>query len=181
MSEFTNISSSQSSPQASEFNVATDMAAQEQNDNWIKRHKTVLGLAGFAVAGAFSLTHSDGVISDIEHAAAWAAPAIVTTEVVAWAGGGMMIMAAGKKIGNPLTIKPRLKAVATELVDNKYYQRGWKIAATGATGTAAVITTGAVTSLPKETWPLALSIAGASLGFSSLSLPHKKSSQKAAK
>lgn len=160
-------------PVADEIDRQESVNTHLEKESWIRRHKTALGLSGFAIAGAISLTQSGDVRDDLAEAGKWVAPVAAATESVAWVGGSMMMYAAGRKIGNPLTIKPRLKEVAHELVGNKYYKRGWITAAVGATGTASVISIGAVSSLPKESWPLAFTIAGASLGFSSLSLPYK--------
>lgn len=141
-----------------------------EDASWFKRHRLSLGIAGIAMAGALSVTQFDKTVGDIEHASHWAVPALFTTETVAWGGAALMLLSAGRKIGNPLTVKKRLTQISSELEDNSHYKTGFALNVSGAAGTSIVIATGALTSLPMTSWPLAAGAAGASLAFSALPL-----------
>lgn len=141
-----------------------------EDASWFKRHRLGLGIAGIALAGALSVTQFDKTVGDVEHAAHWAVPALFTTETAAWGGAALMLLSAGKRLGNPLTVKKRLTQIATELEDNSQYKAGFALNVSGAAGTSIVIAAGALTSLPITSWPLAAGAAGASLAFSALPL-----------
>lgn len=141
-----------------------------EDASWLQRHRLALGIAGIALAGALSITQFDKTVGDIEDAAHWAVPALLTTETAAWGGAAIMLLSAGKKLGNPFTVKKRLTQIVSELEDNISYKTGFAINVTGAAGTSIVIAAGALTSLPATSWPLAAGAAGASLAFSALPL-----------
>lgn len=150
---------------------ATQSRITEIEDaTWFKRHRLGLGIAGVALAGALSVTQFDKTVGDVENAAHWAVPALFTTETAAWSGAALMLLSAGKKLGNPLTVKKRLTQIASELEANTPYKTGFAINVSGAAGTSVVIMAGALTSLPATSWPLAAGAAGASLAFSALPL-----------
>ena len=141
-----------------------------EDASWLYRHRLALGIAGIAIAGALSITQFDKTVGDIENSAHWAVPALLATETAAWGGAALMLLSAGKKLGNPLTVKKRLTQIASELEDNTPYKTGFAINVSGAAGTSIVIAAGALTSLPATSWPLAAGAAGASLAFSALPL-----------
>ncbi len=116
--------------------------------------------------------------NSIERRIPFAATTLITTESLAWAGGGMMLISAGKKIGNPLTASRRLKSIKNEVDSNVLYKAGWTVSALGAIGTSALISIGAITELPTSTWPLAFSAASASIVFSTIPLMPKRKLQR---
>lgn len=149
-----------------------------EQGSWLRRNRVSLGLAGFAVAGVASVIFSHQLgktVHDLESHAK-VGLAIPATEAAAWTGAGLMVASAGKKVGNPLTIKPRLKELRSELNDNRLYRAGWSLGAVGAIGTAAVVAGAAVTELPPSSWPLAAAVSATSITFSTIPFkPSKKS------
>ncbi len=151
--------------------VGTRLVDHEQQ-SWVRQHRIALGVSGIAVAGALSLVEFSSTVDAIKQDAHWAVPAFIVTESLAWGGAALMVASAGHKIGNPMTVKKRLTQIASELEKNKLFKRGFAINVVGAAATSAVITVGAVSSLPSTTWPLAAGAAVASLAFSALPLRH---------
>ena len=140
-----------------------------QERSWLKQHwRALLGAGVFVASATISLTQFNQVERAIDKDLPFAVPSLIGTELTAWTGAAMIFGSAGNKIGNPLTLKSRLEQVKDQLNHNRMYNYGLAINILGATGTSAVVAIGAVTSAPIESWPLAFSIAGASLGFSGL-------------
>lgn len=160
--------------------VHNDVAeSHADSKSWLHRNRISIGLACFAAAGAASLIYShelDNTVHDIESHAEIGL-VIPITEAAAWIGAGMMVMSAGSKIGNPLTIKPRLKELRDDLSDNHLYRAGWLLGAAGAVGTAAVVAGGAIADLPPSSWPLAGVVSTTSIVFSTIPfMPSQKHS-----
>ncbi len=147
---------------------------------WMSMKRNIIGLAMFAGSGAFLLSNpqnigkiKDQIVqkADIEYAI------FPFTEGLAWLGAGIMLGSAGKKIGNPLTVKKRLSEVRNELNDNSTYRIGWVLGAVGAVGTSAAIAVGAVATLPIDSWPFAFSISATSLAFSTIPFKPTKNNE----
>ena len=168
-------------PDQTVINMTPNAEQVSEHESWLRRNRVSLGLAGFAVAGAASVVFSHQLgktVHDLE-AHAKIGLAIPVTEAAAWAGAGMMVASAGKKVGNPFTIKPRLKELRSELSDNRLYRAGWSLGAVGAIGTAAVVAGASVTELPPSSWPLAAAVSATSIAFSTIPFrPSKKPEQK---
>ncbi len=145
--------------------LQTDIITRE---NWLKRHSKALVVGSVVVAGALSFSHLNKTLDAVGHDAKWAGPAIVGTEILAWGGAGVMLASAGSKLGNPLTVKKRLSQIITDMEHNKVFNTGVSLNVLGAIGTSAVIMSGAITSMPLSSWPLAVEAAGASLALSYL-------------
>ncbi|MEO8105023.1 MAG: hypothetical protein ABI602_01670 [Candidatus Saccharibacteria bacterium] len=141
-----------------------------QHKNWFNKHRLGLGIAGLAIAGAVSVGFSHDINNTVDDVKSHARIGYVfpITEGAAWAGAGLMLLSAGSKIGNPLTVKKRLEAVRTELEDNQLYKTGWALGALGAVGTSSVIAVGAVSVLPESSWPLAFAASATSLVVSTI-------------
>jgi hypothetical protein len=143
----------------------------EGQESWIMRHKKLaLGVAaaGYAVAGALSLTEFQGTYDGIKHDIKWAVPAFLISETFAWTGAGVMLGSAGKNIGNPLTAMQRIKEIKNEIKGSAAFRKGWLINVAGASGTSALIIYGAASSLPESSWALAGAASITSLALSGL-------------
>ena len=157
---------------------AASPSTDSQHENWLKKHRLGLGIAGLVLAGAVSVGYSHDLNRTVDEIKSHAQLGYVfpLTEGAAWAGAGLMLLSAGHKVGNPLTIKNRLQAVRTELEDNRLYKTGWALGAIGAVGTSAVIAGGAVAVLPESSWPLAFGASAASIALSTIPFKPAKTS-----
>ena len=136
-----------------------------------RRQQKKLAIGVFLASGLMLLSHPQDLNKTknaIEDNAKAAYVIFPITEGAAWLGAGIMLASAGRKIGNPLTIKKRLTEVKTELSDNTAYRAGWTLGAIGAVGTSATVAIGAVTTMPESTWPAALGVSVMSIGFSTI-------------
>lgn len=141
-------------------------------DHWLRRNwkKIIIGTT-FAASGAYllsqpaELSKSVGKMEINDNIAYEVFPA---TEGCAWLGAVLMMTSAGKKMGNPLTVKTRLSQIKSELDDNKLFRAGWTLGAVGAVGTSATVAIGSVVTLPDSSWPLAFGVSAASLAFSTI-------------
>lgn len=130
-----------------------------------------LGLAAFAISGAYLVSHPSEVVqtkNEVIREVSFVYEILPATEACAWVGAGMMLVSAGKVIGNPLTVKRRLSAMRSELHDNNLYRAGWVLGALGAIGTSTTIAVGSVATLPEASWPLAFGVSAASITFSTI-------------
>jgi hypothetical protein len=133
------------------------------NQNWLKRNLFKLSAASFV--GGVALESVIDPLSKLEHeivdAAPWLLGGLAATEG-AWIGGAaVMAVAAGQKVGNPLTIKSRFKEISSETVASNRFRQGLNINTVGAYGSAGIVAGGALAFLPPETWPGAIGIAAA--------------------
>jgi hypothetical protein len=132
---------------------------------WLRRNAFKIS-AGLFLGGT-ALTLSTNPLSHLEHqdlhrveeAAPWAIGAGLATETM-WVGGvGMMLAGAGKKIGNPLSLKSRWGEASESIIDSPVFKTGLKVNTVGAIGTAAVLIGGAAAALPIETLPGVVGVA----------------------
>jgi len=149
----------------------------DNDQAWVVRHRTKLALGGLVLAGGLSLTQFNQVADEVKDNAKWVVPAIATAEVLAWGGAGIMLASAGRKVGNPLTVKSRLNEVRAELNDSTLYRAGWGVGAIGAVGTAGVVSGATLAYLPTTSWPLAIGVSAASLGLSTIPFKPAKKNQ----
>lgn len=154
---------------------------RENNQNYFSRNiikKILLGTA-FIAAGTYFVSNPSDMSKTVDHLereANIAYEVFPVTEGLAWAGAIMMMASAGKRIGNPLTVKKRLAEVKDDLSKNKMFNIGWTLGAIGAIGTSATISIGSVVTLPESSWPLAFGASAASLAFSTI--PFKPNNNK---
>jgi len=137
--------------------------SNESSPSFLRRHATKLGIGVIAVSAGFSAAHIGETLDDIKQGAKWAVPAGVGTEALWNTGAAIMILSAGKKIGNPLKLKSHLKETASSLRDNKAFRVGSTVNLMGAVGTSAIIAGATFTELPTSLWPGSLTVATASL------------------
>jgi len=152
--------------------VSGNNIVSNNNHNYFHRNyrKFLVGTAFIAAAAYFasSPAQMSKTVSHLESEANIAYEVFPVTEGCAWAGAIMMMASAGKRIGNPFTVKKRLKEVKDELNDNNMFRAGWALGAVGAIGTSATISIGSVVTLPESSWPLAFAVSAASLAFSTI-------------
>jgi len=142
---------------------AEEADAEKKSANWLKKHKNKLLLGGAAIAFALTLPQLPDTIDGVKENAEWAIPAAIATESAWYLGAAVMVASAGKRVGNPLKLKSRMKEITSELSDNRLFRTGMGINITGAAGTSAIIAAGSVAELPAGAWPGAFLVAGASL------------------
>lgn len=144
--------------------VAAD-ADQENSPSWLKKHYMKLALGSLVVGSAIAIaTNPLGSLEkDVEAAAPWALGGIAATETLWIGGAALMTTSAGKKIGNPLTLHNRWNEISNDIANSTPFKVGLIANTVGALGTAGIVAIGAVTSLPVETWPGALSLAAADI------------------
>ena len=154
------------------FDTPNPLEQSENNENadqpnWLRRHLFKLSAASFA--GGVALDAAINPLGQLEHEIAHAAPVFLGSGAVtetAWISGlAIMAVTAGKKIGNPFTLRSRYKEITSNIVDSKAYRAGLNINTVGALGTAAAVAVGAVATLPPETWPGAIGIAAADVAL----------------
>ncbi len=117
------------------------------------RRLAAVCVVGIVATAAVALPR---VVRSLEQDALWAIPVLVATEVLAWGGICLMLLAGGRRIGNPLTAKERLRAALDEATGSPGFRLGWLLNVAGATGTSLVIIIITVGSWPVNAWPLGL-------------------------
>ena len=161
----------------SEKSQIQNTSVENNPKSLIKKHGFKLGLGAFVVSGICLLSNPSAVTkteNQIFQDSHYAIEIFPITEGCAWLGAGMMLVSAGRKIGNPLTIKKRLGLIRKDLDDNGLYRAGWALGALGAVGTSATIAVGSVASLPQASWPLAFGVSAASIAFSTIPFKPRK-------
>jgi hypothetical protein len=133
--------------------------AADFQESWLKRNINKLILGAAAVGFAISIPQT---VDSVKENAAWAVPGLILSEAAWNIGAACMLLSAGKEIGNPLTMKNRIKEAKADLHDNKLFRTGLGVNLVGATGTAAILSVGSVATLPATTWPGAILVAGVS-------------------
>ena len=122
-----------------------------------------LAIGGAAVAAALiaaphAIEAKDAIVDHL----AWAAPALITSEAF-WDGGAiLMLIAAGKKVGNPLKLHSRFKEVSSDfvnVVEKPLFKTGMVANILGELGTASILIGGSIAELPPSTWPLTMGTA----------------------
>lgn len=134
-----------------------DTAGAQNQESWFRRNKVKIAVGIATISATISIASGSlqEAKSDIVEAAPWVAAGVGTSEVLFMGGAAMMLAATGEKIGNPLKIKDKIPAIAQKANDSRLFNAGFWINATGAVGTSAVISIGAVEALPPEAWPVA--------------------------
>ncbi len=117
------------------------------------RRVAVACVVGIVAISAVTLPR---IVRSLERDALWAIPVLVATEVLAWGGICVMLLAGGRRIGSPLTAKNRLRAALDEATGSPGFRFGWLLNVAGATGTSVVIIIITVGSWPLNAWPLGL-------------------------
>jgi hypothetical protein len=113
--------------------------------------RTALGL--LAVGGVTALATQPGkVLKEIEEAAPITVPGLIGSEVVWDVGLGMMVVGAGKNIGNPLTLRKRWGEVGDKAINSSLTKAGLTINTLGALATTGFIVYGG-TKLSPDLWP----------------------------
>jgi hypothetical protein len=146
----------------SELSQAVAPTTAEQ-PSWLRRNlfKVSAGVFLGGTAVTLAINPIGGLEKDVLEAAPWTALGIGASESM-WVGGAaLMAGSAGKKIGNPFKLRSRWGEISQSVIDSKAFKTGLAINTIGALGTAAIVETGAITSLPPETWPGASGIAAA--------------------
>lgn len=143
--------------------IPLEEISNESKPSFLRRHAAKIGVGAIALSAGFSATHIGQTLDDIKQGAKWAIPLGVCTEALWNTGAAIMILSAGKKIGNPLKLKSHLKETASSLRDNKAFKVGSAVNLIGAVGTSAIIAGATVTELPTSLWPGSLTVATASL------------------
>lgn len=142
-----------------------EQEAQTDEESWIKNNMTKLCLGAFAVSTGVSVAQGSGdeIIDNLSENFLELGVALGASEAL-WVGGAAMILAsAGRKIGNPLTLKSRWEDVKLAIYEGEGFKKGLHVNAAGAVGAAGVVVGGAVTTMPTETWPAAFAFAAADL------------------
>lgn len=145
--------------------VEQPVEAASDQPGWVRRNAFKIGaglfIGGTAVTVATNpLGHLE---KDVAQVAPWAAGGVLATEAMWIGGAAMMAGAAGKKVGNPLTLKSRWGEISNDIVDSRAFRSGLAVNTLGALGTASVVIAGAATALPPETWPGAFGLAAADM------------------
>ncbi len=149
--------------------IQKEINDKESKRIWLQKHwKALSGAIIFTASLGITSTQFNKVEHDVIKELPVIAPSLIVTEGMAWTGAAMIFGSAGNKIGNPLTLKSRLSKVRDELEHNCIYKYGLAVNILGAIGTSTVVGASAVLYDPLSSWPLALTVAGASLGFSGL-------------
>jgi hypothetical protein len=146
-------------PESQDIQSAQAQASSE-NPNWLKRNLFNISVGAFV--GGVAVEAVIDPLSKIEHEVIHLIPSLGGLAITegAWIGGAaIMLDSAGKKIGNPLTLKSRWKDVSSNIVNSKKFEQGLKINTVGAYGSAGVVAASALAFLPPETWPGALGAA----------------------
>jgi len=158
--------------------LAPDSAVRTKLNLSRRNWRKILFSAAFIAAGSTFVSHPSEMAQTghrLEKDANIAYEVLPFTEGCAWAGAIMMTISAGKKIKNPFTVKSRLAEIKDDLTDNRMFRGGWALGAAGAIGTSATIMGSALATLPENSWPLAGSVALASLTFSTIPFrPNRK-------
>lgn len=148
--------------------------------SWLKRNVSKLGMTAFMISGAYFFAQPNQITETkdtIIKEASFMYEIFPITEGFAWGGAALMLASAGKKIGNPITMKRRLSLIRSELNDNSMYRTGWALGAIGALGTSTTIVLGSVLTLPDTSWPMAFSLSAASIAFSTIPFKPVRSKQ----
>ncbi len=141
--------------------------ADAEQPGWLRRNLSKISMAAFlgGTTVALALNPLGGLEHDVVQAAPWTLLGAGATESMWIGGAALMAGSAGKKIGNPLTLKSRWGEITQNIVDSRGFRTGLAINTIGALGTAAVVETAAITSLPPETWLGATGLAGADVAM----------------
>lgn len=138
-----------------------DAAGRSEQSNWLKRNYLKLSLGALVVGAGVTMATNplDHMEKQVVEAAPWALGGLGATEGMWIGGAALMAGSAGKRIGNPFTLRSRWGEISQSIVDSPGFKAGLAINTIGALGTAGVIAAGAGTSLPPETWPGAFGLA----------------------
>lgn len=123
--------------------------------DWVSKRKgrIAFGLAGASVTATLINNPLSELKDDVIEAAPWVAAGVGISEAAFCVGAAMMIAAVGDKIGNPLKLKNKVPSIAEKANNSKMFKAGFWINAGGAVGDFAVISTGVLAQLPKESYP----------------------------
>ena len=154
-------------PAEQTIGVAIDETVENQA-NWLRRNSFKLAGAlflGGAAITTFNHNSVEQIKNDVIQEAPWTVGGIATSESLFVTGGALMVVGAGSKVGNPLTIlkQKRIREVLKAGAESTTFRAGLVINTVGALGTAAVVAAGAATALPKEMWPGAFGLAAADM------------------
>lgn len=117
-------------------------------------------LTAALVAAPHAIEAKDAIVDNL----AWAAPVLITSEAAWNTGAALMLIAAGKKIGNPLKLHSRFKEVSGDfvnVVEKPLFKAGMVTNILGEIGTASILVGGSIAELPPSTWPLTMGTAAA--------------------
>lgn len=122
----------------------------------IARNKRVLGFGALAACAMVAAPQVAETVEAIGANAPWLIAAYATTEVAWFSGAAMMVVSAGKNIGNPFRLHSRLKEAITDIRHSKLFRAGLLVNIIGELGTAAAVVGGSVAYLPPSSWPMSL-------------------------
>lgn len=131
----------------------TEQSVNEEH-SWLRRNGLKLSIAAAGIGLAIGLA-ADGpkdTWDNFAQDAPWAAGGLVSSEVLWIGGGATMLVAAGKKVGNPLKVRDRWNEIKMSPANNPAFKFGLAMNTVGALGTAAFVTSGSVAALPHEAW-----------------------------
>lgn len=140
--------------------TVTDHEAPSAVEPRKKKWGLKLALGGAALTAALiaaphAIEAKDAIVDNL----AWAAPVLITSEAAWNTGAALMLIAAGKKIGNPLKLHSRFKEVSSEfgtVVEKPLFKAGMITNIAGELGTASILIGGSIAELPVGTWPLTI-------------------------
>lgn len=133
---------------------------------WARNRKIAIGIGALTVAssGVTAATSDLEQIKDsVFDSAPWIGAGIVAAEVTWVAGGAAMLVAAGIKVKNILSVRKQVQQLNsnaqlesansdTHLTENGLFRAGFAVNAVGAVGTAATFTVAVVETLPPQSW-----------------------------
>ena len=112
-------------------------------------------IAAALIAAPHAIEAKDAVVDNL----AWAAPVLITSEGAWNTGAALMLIAAGKKVGNPFKLHSRFKEVSSEfgsVVEKPLFKTGMVTNILGELGTASILIGGSIAELPPSVWPLTI-------------------------
>ena len=134
-----------------------EVALPDRVGRWLSKQKTRLAIA--ATIASLAATAFTSPFGETRHRLASAAKWVIPSALIAdalWLGGAAMMLASiGGKIGNPLTIKKRVPAIASQANTSTLFETGFWVNTTAAVAEFGIITAGVTTELPLRSWGLA--------------------------
>lgn len=123
---------------------------------WLSQHKVGLAVGCLALSAvAIAAPQASETIESVA-SSAWAAPLLVASEAAWNVGAATMLVATGRKIGNPLKLHGRVKEVLTDVQHSSAFKTGLAVNIVGELGTASLIVGVSITELPPSSWPLTI-------------------------
>jgi molybdopterin/thiamine biosynthesis adenylyltransferase/N-acyl-L-homoserine lactone synthetase len=131
-------------------------AISDNKPSFLRRHRTAATIGAVATAAVVAAPHAYESAHTLAENAHWAVPSLVATEAAWNVGAATMLVSAGRKMGNPLTLHRRFRDVLSGVRRNGMFRAGLATNVAGELGTASVIVGGSVAYLPPATWPLTM-------------------------